>query len=91
MVMNPPTYARDMGLTPDPRRSHMPRAPQLLSLCSRAGSHSCEPIKPEHAGVCAPEQGKSPQSEDHVLQAGKEKLLQRQRSSTAKSKHNKQN
>jgi len=26
MVMNPPTNARDMGLTPDPRGYHMPRS-----------------------------------------------------------------
>ena len=43
-VKNPPSSAGDTGLSPSPGRSHMPwsnwaRAPQLLSLCSRA----CEP------------------------------------------------
>ena len=44
MVKSPPANAGDMGSSPGPGRSHMPRsnkarAPQLLSLCSRA----CEP------------------------------------------------
>ena len=44
VVKNPPANAGDMGSSPGPGRSHMPRtneahAPQLLSLCSRA----CEP------------------------------------------------
>ena len=44
VVKNPPTNARDMGLSPGPGRSHMlwskyARVPQLLSLCSRA----CKP------------------------------------------------
>ena len=44
VVKNPPANAGDMGLSPGPGRSHKPwsnqaRAPQLLSLCSRA----CEP------------------------------------------------
>ena len=41
VVENPPANARDTDSIPDPGRSHMPRsnqarAPQLLSLCSRA-------------------------------------------------------
>ena len=41
MVKNPPANAGDMGSIPGPGRSHVPRsnearAPQLLSLCSRA-------------------------------------------------------
>ena len=44
VVKNPPANAGDTGSSPGPGRSHMPRsnearAPQLLSLCSRA----CEP------------------------------------------------
>ena len=44
VVKNPPANAGYMGSSPGPGRSHMPwsnwaRAPQLLSLCSRA----CEP------------------------------------------------
>ena len=49
VVKNPPANAGDTGLSPGPRRSHMPqsdkaRAPQLLNLRSRA----CEPqlLKP---------------------------------------------
>ena len=41
MVKNPPANAGDMGSSPGPGGSHMPRsnyarAPQLLNLCSRA-------------------------------------------------------
>ena len=41
VVKNPPANAGDMGSSPGLGRSHMPRsswarAPQLLSLCSRA-------------------------------------------------------
>ena len=41
MVKNPPASARDTGSIPGLGRSHIPwsneaRAPQLLSLCSRA-------------------------------------------------------
>ena len=44
VVKSPPANAGDMGSSPGPGRSHMlrsnwARAPQLLSLCSRA----CEP------------------------------------------------
>ena len=51
MVKNPPANAGDMGLSPGPGRSHMPRsnqahAPQLLSLCSRA--HEPQLLKPAH-------------------------------------------
>ena len=51
LVKNPPANARDTGSSPGPGRSHMlrsnqARAPQLLSLRSRA----CEPqlLKPAH-------------------------------------------
>ena len=42
VVKTPPARAGDMGSIPDPGRSHMlqskeAHAPQLLSLCSRAG------------------------------------------------------
>ena len=42
MDKNLPANAGDMGSSPGPGRSHMPRSneacePQLLSLCSRAG------------------------------------------------------
>ena len=41
VVKNPPANAGDTGESPSPGRSHMPRshearAPQILSLCSRA-------------------------------------------------------
>ena len=41
VVKNPPANVGDMGSSPGPGRSHVPRsnkarAPQLLSLCSRA-------------------------------------------------------
>ena len=41
VVKNPPAHAGDTGSSPGPGRSHMSRsnqarAPQLLSLCSRA-------------------------------------------------------
>ena len=49
VVKNPPANAGDMGLSPGPGRSHRPRsnkarAPQLLSLCSRA--HVLQLLKP---------------------------------------------
>ena len=49
VVKNPPASAGDTGSSPGPGRSHMPRrnearAPQLLSLCSRA--HEPQLLKP---------------------------------------------
>ena len=49
VVKNPPANAGDKGSTPGPGRSHMPRsnsvrAPQLLSLSSRA--HKPQLLKP---------------------------------------------
>ena len=45
VVKNPPANVRDMGSSPGPGRSHMPRSneahvPQLLSLSSGAASHN---------------------------------------------------
>ena len=71
VVKNPPANAGDVGSSPGLRRSHMPwskeaRAPQLLSLCSRA----CEPqlLSPCATTTeactpraCAPQQEKLPQ------------------------------
>ena len=42
MVKNLPAIVGDLGSIPDPGRSHVPRstwagAPQILSLCSKAG------------------------------------------------------
>ena len=49
VVENPPANAGNTGSSPGPGRSHMPRsnsarAPQLLSLCSRA--HEPQLLKP---------------------------------------------
>ena len=71
VVKNLPANAGDTGSSPGPGGSHMSwsswvRAPQLLSLCSRA----CKPqlLSPQattteaHApGACAPRQEKPPQ------------------------------
>ena len=51
MVKNPPANAEDTGSSPGPGRSHMPRsnaarAPQLLSLRSRAREPQL--LKPAH-------------------------------------------
>ena len=51
VVKNPPANAGDMGSSPGPGRSHMPlsneaRAPQLLSLRSRAREPQL--LKPTH-------------------------------------------
>ena len=54
------------GLTPDPGRSHMRWAPQLLSQCSRA--REPRPPKPLHPRACALQQQKPPQSEACALQ-----------------------
>ena len=59
VVKNPPAIAGDRGASPGPGRSHMPwsnkaRAPQLLSLSSRA--RKPQPLSP-HATTteaCAP-------------------------------------
>ena len=71
VVKNPPANAGDVGSIPGLGRSHMPRsnevrAPQLLSLCSRARepqllnqcvatTEACAPR------ACAPQQEKPPQ------------------------------
>ena len=78
VVKNLPANAGDTGSSPGPGRSHMPqsneaRAPQLLSLRSRA----CEPqLLSPHATTTealaprarAPQQKKPPQWEAHALQ-----------------------
>ena len=51
VVKNPPANAGDMGSSPGLGRSHMPRsnsarAPEQLSLCSRA--HEPQLLKPSH-------------------------------------------
>ena len=68
VVKNLPANARDTGSSPGPIRSHMPqsnwaRAPQLLSLCSRA--REPQPLSPCATtteacvpGACAPQQKK---------------------------------
>ena len=53
VVKNPPANAGDMGLSPGPGSSHMPRSnearePQLLSLRSRAREPQLQ--KPVHLG-----------------------------------------
>ena len=91
MVKNLPANAGASGLFPSPGRSHVPRsncAPQLPSLCSRAG----EPLllKTAGPGACAPQQEKpSPQLESspRALQPEDAGTLQ-WRPSTAKI-HNK--
>ena len=79
VVKNPPANAGDTGSSPGPGRSHMPRsnyarAPQLLSLCSRA----CEPQllslrattnEARAPRARAPQQEKSPQWEAHTPQS----------------------
>ena len=78
MVKNLPANARDMGSSPGPGRSHMPRsneahAPQLLSLCSRPR----EPQLPSPRAAAtevhepkarAPQQKKPPQWEARAPQ-----------------------
>ena len=59
MVKSPPASAGDMGSSPGPGGSHMPRSdwacvPQLLSLCATAA----EARVPR---ACAPQQEKPPQ------------------------------
>ena len=56
MVKNPPANAGDMGSSPGPGRSHMPRSnqvrvPQLLSLRSREGAPQQE--RPLQLEACA--------------------------------------
>ena len=46
VVKNPPASAGDTGPIPSPGRSHMPRAPQLLSL--RSGAREPQLLKPAH-------------------------------------------
>ena len=64
VVKNPPANAGNMGSIPGPGRSHMPRsnearAPQLLSLCSRASepqlARALEQEKPLQWEACAPQ------------------------------------
>ena len=67
VVKNPPANAGNTGLSPGLGRSHMPRsnqarAPQLLSLCSRArelrlSPWACVPQqeKPQQREACAPQ------------------------------------
>ena len=71
VVKNPPANAGDMGLSPCPGRSHMPRSnearvPQLLSLSSRARgpqllSLHATTIEARLPRACAPQQEKPPQ------------------------------
>ena len=78
VVKNPSASAGDMGSSPCPGRSHMPRsnwarAPQLLSLRSRAREpqllSTCATTAEAHAPrACALQQEKPPQWEAHVLQ-----------------------
>ena len=70
MVKNPPANAGNTGSSPGPGRSHMPRsnqarAPQLLSLCSRAVSHNYWARAPR---ACALQQEKPPQWEARAPQ-----------------------
>ena len=63
MVKNLPANAGDMGSSPGPGRSHMPqsnkaRAPQLLSLRSRARAPQQE--KPPQGEARAPQQRAAP-------------------------------
>ena len=70
-VKNPPANAGDTGSSPGPGRSHMPRsnyarAPQLLSLCSRAHEPQLLSLRAttneaRAPRACAPQQEKSPQ------------------------------
>ena len=71
MVKNLPANAGDVGLIPDPGRSHVLRSnktytPQLLNLCSRA--QELQLLKPEHPRVRASQQEKPPQCESLTLQ-----------------------
>ena len=96
VVKNLPANARDTGSSPGPGRSHMPRssyarAPQLLSLCSRA----CKPqlLSPRTTTTEAREptaralqQEKPLQWEARAPQLEKARA-QQQRPSTAKNKN----
>ena len=71
VVKNPPANAGDMGSSPGPGGSHMlrsneARAPQLLSLRSRAHdpqllSLHATTTEGRTPGACAPQQEKPPQ------------------------------
>ena len=71
VVKNPPAHAGDTGSSPGLGRSHMPwsneaRAPQLLSLCSRARepqqlSPRATTTEARMPRACAPQQEKPPQ------------------------------
>ena len=78
MVKNPPANAGDMGSSPGPGGSRMPRsnwarAPQLLSLHSRARKpqllSACATTTEAHVPRArAPQQEKPPQWEAHAPQ-----------------------
>ena len=71
VVRNPPASAGDVGSSPGPGRSHMPRSnwahvPQLLSLRSRARepqllSLRATTTEARMPRACAPQQEKPPQ------------------------------
>ena len=90
VIKNPPASTGAMGLILDPGRSHIAKeqqthVPQLLSLCSKPGSHNCWPhvswlLKSVCPTTRAPEQEKPLQwaactphleSSPHSLQADK--------------------
>ena len=91
VVKNLSANAGDKVLTPDPGRSHMPRVPQLLSLCSRAWE--LQLLKSTCPRVCALQQEKPLKLEAQALQlensplvtTTREKPKQKGRSSTAKN------
>ena len=67
VVKNPPANAGDMGSSPAPGRSHMPRSnyarvPQLLSLCSKARETQLLSPRATTTEVCAP-RARAPQQE----------------------------
>ena len=66
MVKNPPTNVGDMGLIPDPGRSHME---QLLSLFPRA--QKLQLLQPTRPGACALQKEKPPQREAAAAQLEK--------------------
>ena len=97
VVKNMPANAGHTGSIPDPRRSHTPwssraRAPQLLSLCSRA--RECQLPSPHALEAQALPQKKPPQREAGTLQLEsspcspqlENTLMPQRRPSTAKNK-----
>ena len=96
---NPSADAGDTSVIPGQGRPHTPqstqaRAPQLLSLCSRAWEPHL--LKPAHPRACALQQGKPTQWEacstaarvQPVLTATRERPARQQRPNTAKNKQN---